>query len=231
VGHAVARRLCAAGCHVVLNYARDDARARIAVDDLSELKGTATAVAGDVSRPTGFSALLDTVRREYGGLDIFVHNASSWHPMPVTRPDGGGLRADLATALTPLVCGAPVFSEVMSDRPGRIVAISSSGARSVVDGYASLGVAKAALESLVRYLAVELAGRGITVNAVSTAKVDKGVDEPRPDLVKALAARTPGGRLTTSDDIAGAVALLCTDEAAWIQGQVVVADGGLTLRA
>ena len=109
--------------------------------------------------------------------------------------------------------------------------MSSSGARRVVDGYLGLGMAKAALESLVRYLAVELAPTGVAVNAVSTAKVDKGTDDPRPDLVRTLAARTPAGRLTTPEDVASVVALLCTDEAGWLQGQVITVDGGLALRA
>src|SRR5213078_2600809 len=174
VGRAVARRLCAAGCHVLLNYAHAADRARRTVEELSGLKGTAAAVPGDDSRPKAFDAVLDTVYRDHGGLDIFVHNASSWHPMAALRPDGGGFRADLATALTPLVFGAPALRRLMAGRPGRIIAVSSNGARRVVDGYVGIGVAKAALESLVRYLAVEVAPSGIAVNAVSTAKVDKG---------------------------------------------------------
>jgi len=231
VGRAVARRLCAAGCHVVLNYANSADQARRTVEELSGLKGSATAVSGDISRPKALAAVLDTVHRDHGGLDIFVHNASSWHPMATLHPDGGGFRADLATALTPLVFGAPALRRLMAGRPGRIIAVSSSGARRVVDGYLGLGMAKAALESLVRYLAVELAPTGVAVNAVSTAKVDKGTDDPRPDLVRTLAARTPAGRLTTPEDVANVVALLCTDEAGWLQGQVITVDGGLALRA
>src|SRR3989440_8720619 len=231
IGRAVARRLCAAGCHVLLNYAHDAERARRAVDEMSGGKGTAVAVPGDVSRPKAFAALLDTVYRDHGGLDIFVHNASSWHPMATLHPDGGGFRADLATAVTPLVFGAPALRRLMAGRPGRIIAVSSSGARRVVDGYLGLGMAKAALESLVRYLAVELAPTGVAVNAVSTAKVDKGTDDPRPDLVGTLAARTPAGLRTTPEDIASGVALLCTDEAGWLQGQEVTVDGGPALRA
>ena len=109
VGRAVARRLCAAGCHVVLNYANSADQARRTVEELSGLKGSATAVSGDISRPKALAAVLDTVHRDHGGLDIFVHNASSWHPMATLHPDGGGFRADLATALTPLVFGAPAL--------------------------------------------------------------------------------------------------------------------------
>jgi enoyl-[acyl-carrier protein] reductase III len=102
-----------------------------------------------------------------------------------------------------------------------------------VPAYLSVGLAKAALESLVRYLAVELAGRGIAVNAIATALLDKG--DPRSlaasELGAMLASRTPAGRLSTPADVADAVALLCADEAAWIHGQVITVDGGLGLRA
>ncbi len=83
----------------------------------------------------------------------------------------------------------------------------------------------------MRYLAAELAGRGIAVNAVSTAKIDKGPDTPNPEMARMLASRTPAGRLTRPEDVANVVALLCTDEAAWIHGQVITVDGGLGLRA
>ena len=78
---------------------------------------------------------------------------------------------------------------------------------------------------------MELAGGAVTVNAVSTAKIDKGGASASSPAASALAARTPAGRLTTPDDIADVVALLCTAEAGWIQGQVITADGGLSLRA
>lgn len=230
VGLAVARRLCAAGCPVVLGYRADHAAAERAVKSLTGLPGAVDAVAGDVSRPAGVATLLDAVRSRHGGLDIFVHNAAHFTPMPATRLAASGVRADLATALTPLAAGAAGVAELMAGRPGRIIAVSSNGARDAVPAYASLGMAKAALESLVRYLAVELAPQGITVNAVSTSKIDKGPDTPAPDVAAVLAGRTPAGRLTTAQDVAGVVALLCTDEAAWLQGQVITADGGLGLR-
>jgi enoyl-[acyl-carrier protein] reductase III len=138
----------------------------------------------------------------------------------------------MATALDPLLYAAPELVAAMAGGPGRVVAVSSLGARSVVPRYVGLGVAKAALESLVRYLAADLAGHGIAVNAVTTAKLDKGgAAKVNPEAVKALVARTPAGRLTRPEDLADAVALLCTDEAAWIHGQVLTVDGGSGLRA
>ncbi|GAA2622643.1 enoyl-[acyl-carrier-protein] reductase FabL [Streptomyces spororaveus] len=214
---------------MIVNWAHSEADAERALRELSGLKGEAVAVRADVTRAQELTGLLDRVGAEYGGIDLFVHNAASWHPSPAVGADPALVRADIAAGIDPLLIAAPVLARAMEARGGRIVAVSSSGARSVVPQYVGQGLAKAALENLVRYLAVELAGRGITVNAVATAKIDKGAATPNPQAAAALAARTPAGRLTTPQDIADVVALLCTDEARWIHGQVITADGGLGL--
>ncbi|MEV4636658.1 SDR family oxidoreductase [Actinoplanes sp. NPDC049548] len=232
LGLAIARKLCSAGCDVVLNYAGSDEAAQAALDSLAGLKGAASLARGDIREPQTVPRLLEEAAGRHGGLDILVHNAASWQPMPALRPDQAALRRDLSTAVDPLLYGATAFADVLGARGrGRIVAVSSTGARNVVPGYVSLGLAKAALESLVRYLAVELAGRGVAVNAVATHKLDKGVPDGRPEVAAMLAARTPAGRLTRPADVADVVALLCTDEAAWIHGQVIGVDGGLSLHA
>lgn len=230
IGLAIARKLCAEGADVVLAHARDEESARLAVKELAELPGSAVAVRADVTRPQELDGLLGQVRTRFGGLDVFVHNAGSLRPMPAVGADPERVAQDLELAVQPLVRSASALAGLMAGRAGRIVAVSSSGARRAVPQYVGAGLAKAALESLVRYLAVELAGRGITVNAVSTAKVDKGPGTVNPRAAAALTARTPGGRLTRPEDVADVVALLCTPEAGWIQGQVITADGGLGVR-
>lgn len=228
VGLAVARKLQAAGARVLLNYAHHDADAEKAAADLTG--GEVHLLKVDVTDPARWRGLLDTVGDRFGGLDIFVHNVASATPMSAVDAPLTAVHRDLGTALDPLLTAAGPLAALMVGRPGRIVAISNSGARRVIPRLPSLGMAKAALESLVRYLAVELAGRGIAVNAVATAKVDKGDGSADPKLLAALAARTPAGRLTRPSDVADAVALLCADEAAWIHGQVITVDGGFGLR-
>ncbi|QKW21667.1 SDR family oxidoreductase [Kitasatospora sp. NA04385] len=229
VGLAVARRLRAGGARVVVNYAHSDQDAELALKELDGLPGASVAVRADVTTAAGLDLLLGEVRDRYGRLDVFVHNAAPWRPTPAVGGDAAAVTAAVGAALDPLLRGGARIAELMGGGPGRIVAVSSSGARSVVPRYVAAGVAKAALESLVRYLAVELAGRGITVNAVSTMKLDKGPATPQPEVAAALAARTPAGRLTTPEDLADVVALLCSPEAAWLHGQTVTADGGLGL--
>ena len=232
LGLATARKLCASGCDVHLTYVQDEAAARAALDELRGLKGTATVVRGDITDPATLPELLARVTERHGRLDAFIHNAATFHPMQTLDADLAGVRADMAAALDPLLGGAPAIAEAMAGGPGRIVAISSTGAQATVPRYVSLGVAKAALESAVRYLAVELAGRGIAVNAVAASKLAKAGGPPvDPKVVQALLARIPAGRLTRPQDVADAVALLCTDEAAWIHGQVLTVDGGSGLPA
>ncbi len=231
VGLAIARKLAASGCAVVLNHRGTEQDAEPVLRSFKGLAGSVEAVRADVRRPAETVAALREVADRHGRLDLLVHNAASWHPMPATAVQAGGLRDDMSLALAPLLAAAPLLPELMP-AGGRVVAVSSSGARSVVPGgYVSAGVAKAALESLVRYLAAELARHGIAVNAVSSAKIDKGPDTVNPKLREILAQRTPAGRLTVPADVADAVALLCTEEAGWIHGQTLVVDGGLGLLA
>ncbi|WP_248958980.1 SDR family oxidoreductase [Sphaerisporangium perillae] len=230
LGLAIARKLCACGCQVILNYAHSEEDAKEAVHALSGLRGTAFPIKADVTARDEVARLLGAIRRRYGRLDVFVHNAASWKPMPATRPDVAALHRDVASALDPLLFAASAIDGLMGD-DGRVIAVSSDGAHNVIPLYVSLGVAKAALESLVRYLAVELGPHGVTVNGVSTSKLDKGPGTPNPEMIRFLARRTPAGRLTTPEDVAAVVALLSTSEAAWINGQVINVDGGLGLRS
>jgi enoyl-[acyl-carrier protein] reductase III len=230
LGRAVARKLCSSGCHVYLNYAHSEAAAREALEELAPLSGTAVTVKGDMSVPAEVDEVLDEVRERHGRLDVLVHNAATFHPMSAVAVDPSAFAAVQALALNPLLHGARRVPELMSSG-GRIIVISSNGATRTIPGYVAVGVAKAALESLTRYLAVELAGKGIAVNVVSTALLDKGEATPNKEMLGILAARTPAGRLTTPDDVADAVALLCADEAHWIHGQILTVDGGLGLQA
>jgi len=230
VGLAVARRLCAAGYDTHLVYRQDREAAEAALKSLANLSAAAYLIEADLTEAHAMDQVLAGVGDRSGRLDVLVSSAADPHHGPASQAAADAW-ADLTLALQPLLYGIPEVARMMAGGPGRIVAVSSLGARRVVDRYASQGIAKAALEALVRYLAVELAPQGITVNAVSTSKIDTGAPGEPPGLVQALARRTPAGRLTRPEDVADVVSLLCRPEAGWIHGQVITADGGLSLVA
>ncbi|MEU5697424.1 SDR family oxidoreductase [Streptomyces aurantiacus] len=230
VGRAVTEKLAASGCDVIATYAHSVPDAEALLADLSDAPGSLTTVRGDARRASTLPELMREVRERHGRLDVLVHSVASAHPMPTLGMRLTDVYADTASALVPLAASAGPAADLMPEG-GRIIVVSASVARGVAPHLVSLGVAKAALESLVRFVAVELAGRGVTVNAVSASKIDKGAGTTRPEVARAIGARTPAGRLATPGDVADAVALLCLPEAQWITGQVVSADGGLGLLA
>jgi len=131
-----------------------------------------------------------------------------------------------------LVLGAQEAAKLFPESGGRIVAVSSIGSFSCLPGYAAVGASKAALETLVRYFAKELAPRGINVNAVSGGPVDTEALDYFPEkerLLEIWTERTPGGRIAKPDEIAAVAVFLLSDDASWIRGQTIVVDGGLTL--
>jgi enoyl-[acyl-carrier protein] reductase III len=229
VGLAIARKLAASGCHVLVNHRGPESTVLPVIRSLESLGGRAEAVRADVSRPAEVSAMMQGIGDRHGHLDVLVHNAATMHPASALQARSRAVVQDMSVAVAPLLAAAPLLPALMGVRGGRVLAISSTGARAAVPGYVHAGMAKAALESLVRYLAAELAGHRITVNAISAAKIDKGDETTNPGMLKVLAQRTPAGRLTKPTDVADAVALLCADEAAWIHGQTLVVDGGLSI--
>ncbi|MBV9823151.1 MAG: SDR family oxidoreductase [Actinobacteria bacterium] len=225
LGAAITTEFCRRGAHVLANHVSlSDGEIRRQVEDLP---GSVSTVRADIATPDGVEALLAAVEGER--VDYFVHNAAVFHPMSALSPDADDFQRTMAVTLGPFLHGIDRLAKLMP-AGGRVVAISSNGALATVPHYLATGVAKAALESLMRYLAVELAPRGIAVNVVRTALLDKGQDTGNPQLRDLLAARTPGGHLTLPSDVAEAVALLCQPEAHWLQGQTVLVDGGLGLR-
>lgn len=230
LGRAVAHRLRTDGCHVYLNYAHDDDAAADAVEAAAGSPGQYDPRQG--GHPLG-GLPRGAPRQDPGRSRTAGHPRAQRrdHAPDASRgPGGRPLFDEIALALNPLLHGAATVAKLMPEG-GRVVAVSGNGAFEVIPHYLATGVAKAALENLVRYLAVDLAPFGITVNAVSTHLLDKGEHTSNPAIAGLLASRTPNGRLTRPEDVADVIALLCAPEAAWIQGQVVVADGGLGLRA
>jgi enoyl-[acyl-carrier protein] reductase III len=165
-----------------------------------------------------------------GPLDVVVHAAATGVIRPALETEDRHwdwtLSANARALLSITRAAAPAMPPGSS-----VVAISSLGSTRVLDNYALVGASKAALEALVRYLAVELAPRGIRVNAVSAGVVDTGALEhfPNKEAMLEMGARNPVGRMVTPEDVAACVTFLCSPDAEMVRGQTLVVDGGWSL--
>ena len=225
IGRAIALRFARDGAkRVAIGYFRSDNAAEQTAEDLHALGAEPTLVRGNI----GSDRVLEEVAA-LGPLDVLVHNAASGVSVPAleaTEKHWDWTVNTNARALLQLAqAAAPQMPEGSS-----IVAISSLGAQRVLDNYTLVGTSKAALEALVRYLAVELAPH-IRVNAVSGGVVDTDALEHFPNREEMLAAgaANPVGRMVAPDDIASAVAFLCSAEADMVRGQTLIVDGGFSL--
>ena len=227
IGLAIALRLLRDGAsRAVLGYMRNDAAADAAAEAIRAAGGEPVLVRGEVSKPRVVEELAS-----HGPYRVVVHNAATGVIRPALETEDKHWDWTLAANARALLSLARATVPAMEDG-GSILAISSLGSQRVLPNYVLVGTSKAALESVVRYLAVELAP-AIRVNAVSGGVVDTGALEHFPNKQEMLRSveRTPAGRLVEIDDIAGAVSFLCSSDAAMVCGQTLVVDGGFSLLA
>ena len=229
IGKAIALRFASLGARrIAIGYLRNDAAAEATADELRELGAEPVLVRGNVSSERVASQVA-----ELGALDVLVHNAATGVIRPALETDPKHWDWTLTANARALLDLARVAAPSMQSGSS-IVGVSSLGASRVLENYILVGTSKAALESLVRYLAVELAPRGIRVNAVSAGVVETEALQHFPNREQMLASgreRTPAGRIVEPGDVAGAVAFLCSPEAEMVRGHTLVVDGGFSLLA
>ncbi|MGA2491120.1 MAG: enoyl-[acyl-carrier-protein] reductase FabL [Anaerolineales bacterium] len=237
IGRAIALYFARNGADVTVNFFRNRAPAEETAAEIERLGQRALLVKADVGDLDDLKRLFDETGQAFGGLDIFVHNAASGYNHPTLEQKPKGWDWTMNINARSLLFAAQHAVPLMEKRGGgSIVSISSPGSSRVLPDYVVVGASKAALESLTRYLAVELSPRNIIVNAISPGIVETGAlrhfDSLRDaGLIQKAIAATPAGRLVTPDDVAGVVGFLCTPAACMIRGQVIVVDGGYTLPA
>ena len=229
IGREIALRFADEGAsRIAIGYLRNDRAAEETAAALRERGAEPILVRGNVS-----SARVAREVADLGPLDVLIHNAATGVIRPALEAEDKHwdwtLNANAKALLSLTRTVAPSMPSGSA-----IVAVSSLGAQRVLENYVLVGTSKAALEALVRYLGVELAPRGIRVNAVSGGVVETGALEHFPnreEMLKAGRERTPAGRMVEAADIADAVLFLASPQAGMIVGQTLVVDGGFSLPA
>jgi NAD(P)-dependent dehydrogenase (short-subunit alcohol dehydrogenase family) len=236
VGKAIAATLADRGAHVLVNYFHSHEQAKQTQRELRARGARVDLLRASVARPEQVDRMFAEIEQRFGRLDILVNNAADGALVPGPEVTDAHLDKALDTNLKGgLRCARAAVPLMRRAGGGSIVNISAlGGSQLVMANYLACAPAKAAVEAAARYLAVELAPFGIRVNTASAAMLVSEVADAFPDaeaMQAAIAAGTPLGRLGTPEEFAEVVAFLACDRARWITGQVVLADGGLSLGA
>lgn len=233
VGAHTARRLAAMGAKVAVNYLRNAAAATQVVDSILASGGSAFVIQADVRDADAVSRMAVSVDERWGTPDILVLNADvgGFRPTAFTHLDLVDYQARSANELAAAIVPVKVLQPAMAQRgSGCILAISSALCRTPVAGFSLLSVSKAALEALIRALAVELGPLGIRVNAIEASMIEGDNSDAVPEEQREWVRRSvPLGRVAHPDDVAGAVALIASDAAGFINGATIPVNGGQVL--
>jgi 3-oxoacyl-[acyl-carrier protein] reductase len=224
IGAAISRELAAAGARVAVNYR---AGREAAEEVAAEIGGLA--VQADVSDPEEAQALVEQVEAELGELDILVNNAGVTRDTLIARMSDEDWDVVLETNLRgPFNTSRAVARRMLRRRSGVIVNLTSVVGLHGNPGQANYASSKAGIIGLTKALARELGSRGVRVNAVAPGYIRTELTEVLPEQAReAILTNTPLGRLGEPEDVAGAVRFLCSDEARFVTGEVLLVDGGL----
>jgi enoyl-[acyl-carrier protein] reductase III len=234
IGRAIALSLARCGVDIAINYLRNRAKAEETAREIESHGVKALVVKGNVAKPEQVRTIFTRIGEEWGSLEIMISNAASGvlrSARELTLHHFHWSMDINAAALLPLTQG---FIELPAQGDKTVVAVSSLGAIRAIPNYTAVGASKAALESMVRHLAAELAPDGIRINAVSAGTVDTDAllhFPNRDEMLEGARQRTPAGRLLTPQDVANTVVYLCTEYASMIHGQTIVVDGGYSILA
>lgn len=236
IGRTLALTLAREGASVVVNYVRNADLAADAVREIEALGSRAIAVQANMEMPQEIDRLFERAESEFGRLDHFVSNAAASSFKKIADLNANNLDRSFDLNVRAFVLGAQRAVKLMRDG-GRIAVLSSYGSIRAYPTYANLGSNKAAVEAWVRYMAVEFAPRGINVNAVNGGLIDTESCAYFYERVPGMApmdsvlAKVPKGRMGTAQEVADAIAFLLAPESAYITGQTIAVDGGLSVIA
>ncbi len=231
IGRAITLRLADEGADVIINFFRKKSTAAQTAGEARARGVNAHTIKANVGEEEQIDSMFREIEEKFGKLDILINNAASGVPRSAMDLDSRGWDWTMDINARAFLLCAQRASRLMKNG-GRMVTISSLGSRLVWPIYTAVGVSKAALEALTRYLAVELAPQGIRVNGIAAGAVASEALKlyaPDRDLPQLSWQSTPAGRMVQPEDIADLVAFLCGEQSAMIRGQVIVIDGGMSL--
>ncbi len=224
-------KLASQGADIVVDFFRHRESAEQTARDVEALGVKAEVIRANVGDAAKIDELFDMIGNKFGRLDILINNAASGVGRPLADIDVKAWEWTMDINVRACLLCAQKAAKLMEGRGGKIVSMSSLGSRFVLPNYTVVGVSKAALEALTRYLAIELAPRGICVNAVAASAVETEALKFyfKEGLVKDSRQVTPAGRMVIPEDVANVVAFLCSEEAFMIRGQIIIVDGGTSV--
>ena len=231
IGRAIALGLAEKGANVVVNYFRSRSAADVTVKEIQALGVEAYAHRANMGNQDQIPPIFEGIKERFGKLDILISNAALGLFTEMLEIDDKSWDLSMQTNAKAFLCSVQSASDIMPDH-SRIVTLSSLGSIRYIPGYASIGVSKAAIENMVKYMAVELAHRKITVNCVSGGFIDTDALKVFPnydEMVKEVVERTPLKRMGTPKEVGDVVVFLAGPKATWITGQTIIVDGGFTL--
>lgn len=231
LGKALAIELAKEGYDIVVNYARSRSAAEETVKEIEALGRRAIMIRANVGDVKKLRVMFEQVKEEFGRLDVFVSNAASGVLRPIMELEETHWDWTMNINAKAMLFGAQEAAKLM-DKGGKIIGVSSLGSIRYLENYTTVGVSKAAIESITRYLAVELAPMGIAVNTVSGGALDTEALKHFPnreELLEDARVNTPAGRMVEIEDMVKTTMFLISDDSDMIRGQTIIVDGGRSI--
>ncbi len=231
IGLAIAKKLAEGGANIAVLYVGDETEGKAAKAELEQYGTKVEQYFCDVSDFEKSKAVCEQVIGEFGKVDILINNAGITRDKLVLNMDEKDFDAVINVNLKGTFNMIKHFyKHFMKNRGGRIVSTSSIVGLIGNAGQANYSASKAGIIGLTKSVARELAGRNVTVNAVAPGYIGTDMTNVLPDKVKeTMKAQIPAKRIGTPEDVANVVAFLCSDEAAYVTGEVIRVDGGLAI--
>ena len=237
IGRACALRLAQAGADVTINYVVNRQAAMNVADEVAALGRRVLVVKADVSEQDDVHSMMDAVKEQFGRLDVLVSNAATGGFRPLLAASARNFQAAYNTnvlALLYLVQAAmPLLERKEGEGRSKVITLSSHGSHIALPFYGLIGSSKAALESLVRHLTLEIGDRGVNINVIKAGLVDTDSTRRLPNAEAIFDGRKSkammGERMLTADDVAAAVLFLSSPLSDLVQGEVLTVDGGAAI--